>query len=423
MKIVHVGPPLARRGGPAGYLLQLSLAADRCGGGSAHEIAFPELERETNPPRPTFRERARAALRPLKRAIVGPPSFYRPPEEDLKRIGGAVDALIAASTQSVCADASHSIRAALEAGADVLVAHDPSVAERLLDARPAGHEVWLMRHAPMPIGLDLAWSWGVPEWSWEDIVELPDVGHWIRWEIGVCSAVDRLLTPCPEAVAELARVDRRFAQLPFDYVLTGAEARPRCYADAPRGRLRARWDLPLSAPVALFLSNPLPYRGLDVLMSAVEALPDEIPGVIAIAGATRGDPRPHPRVRTLGHVAEVTDLLHACDFIVNVNRFSLFDLSTIEAAEAGRPMLLHATGGNIRFERLGAGAVMLADLQAATVASGLAECFTMADERRAALGRASRQCYDEHLTLECMWREHAALYDRAALGRLAPTEA
>ena len=247
--------------------------------------------------------------------------------------------------------------------------------------------------------------------------------HWVRWEIGICSAVDRLITPCPEAVAELARTDGRFAQLPFEYVLTGGEGRERRFPGETRAQLRARWKLPEAVPVGLFLSSPLPYRGLDVLLEAIDALPPSIPGVVAIAGSSRGVQRAHPRVRHLGLVREVTDLLHAVDFVVNVNRFSLFDLSTIEAAEAGRAMLLHATGGNIRFHRLGAGAVMIDDLTTATVARGLEDCFTMADDRRATLGRASRRCFDEHLTLEHLWREHTALYDRASAGACARKEA
>ena len=113
---------------------------------------------------------------------------------------------------------------------------------------------------------------------------------------------------------------------------------------------------------------------------------------------------------------------HAVDLMVNVNRFSLFDLSIIEAAEAGLAMLLHATGGNIRFHQLGAGALMLPDLNVATVTSGLEQCFTMSGESRAALGRASRRCYDEHLTLQHLWRGHAKLYDRATADRYARSE-
>ena len=422
MRIAHVGPPLARRGGPAGYLLQLSMAAARYGAQSGHATTFPGPEAPASPHPPSLRDLVRARLRPLKRALLGEPEFHRPSVEDLRRSGGAVDALLRESTQAVCGAAADSIDAALADDVDVLVAHEAAVAERLLDLRRPGQQVWLTMHAPMPFGLDLAWSWSVPEWDWESILQLPDVQHWVRWEIGVASAVDRLITPCPEAVSELARVDARFARMPFDYVLTGAEGHGRRFPAESRAELRARWRLPQDEPVALFLSSPLPYRGIDVLVNAVAALPASLPGVVAIAGSSRGTPRQHQRLRRLGMVREVSDLLHAVDFMVNVNRFSLFDLSIIEAAEAGLAMLLHATGGNIRFHRLGAGAVTLTDLNVKTVAQGLEQCFTMPGDRLAALGLASRRCYDEHLTLAHLWRGHKALYDRASADRHARTE-
>ncbi len=422
MRIAHIGPPLARRGGPAGYLLQLSMAAERYGAKSGHVVTFPQLETPAAAMPASFGARVRERLRPLKRVLVGEPKFYRPSAEDLRRPGGTIDAMLTASNHAVCADAADSIDAALAAGVDVLVAHEAAVAERLLDVRHHGQQVWLTMHAPMPMGLDLTWSWGVPEWDWETILQLSDVQHWVRREIGVASAVDRLITPCPEAVAELTRADARFGQLPFEYVLTGAEGRERCHPAESRTDLRARWRLPKDEPVALFLSSPLPYRGLDVLIDAVAALPASVPGIVAIAGSSRGTPRDHPRLRYLGMVREVTDLLHAVDFMVNVNRFSLFDLSIIEGAEAGLPMLLHATGGNIRFHQLGLGAVMLPDLNVATVASGLEQSFAMSADRRVELGRASRRCYDEHLTLQHMWRRHVDLYDRASTDRYARSQ-
>ncbi len=420
MRIAHIGPPLARRGGPAGYLLQLRAAAERFGGAARHHLLFPSVEAPPAAAAPKMRERARTALRPIKRALVGAPVFHRPKEEDLRRSGGAVDALLVSSARSARADAAPSLAAALASDADVLVAHESPVAERLLEVRRPGQQVWLMMHAPMPLGLDLTWSWSVPEWDWRDILALPDVRRWIDWELGVCAAVDRLMTPCPEAAEELARADGRFRQLTFDFVLTGAEAAARRFPNESRETLRARWRLPSAEPVALFLSSPLPYRGLDVLIDAATALPSSVRGTVAIAGPARGSLPRHPRIRHLGMVREVSDLLAAVDLVVNLNRFSLFDLSTIEAAQAGRATLLHATGGNLTFQSLGIGAVMLADLNRDTVARGLERGFTMSDACRAELGAASRRCYDAHLTLAHLWRRHVELYDRAAAIKYGP---
>jgi hypothetical protein len=150
-------------------------------------------------------------------------------------------------------------------------------------------------------------------------------------------------------------------------------------------------------------------------MDAAAMLPRSVPGIVAIAGPHDEKVRSHPRLRALGSVPEVSDLLHAVDFVINVNRFSLFDLSTIEAAEAGLPMLLHATGGNRRFAQLGVGAVLIDDVAPTTIARGLHDLFTMPESRRAALARGSRACYDAHLQPLQLLARHLDLYDRAAV--------
>jgi glycosyltransferase involved in cell wall biosynthesis len=113
-------------------------------------------------------------------------------------------------------------------------------------------------------------------------------------------------------------------------------------------------------------------------------------------------------------------LLAAVDALINVNRLSLFDLSTIEALEAGRPLLLSPVGGNRTFRDLGAGCVMLDGLDPAAIARGLATCFQMTGSAKDELGRRSRACYDAHLTLRHLRDRHLAAYDAAhALAALA----
>lgn len=416
MRVAHIGPPLARRGGPAGYLWQLADAYAQ-GSPHGHTLTFPKPARPSADASGTLRDRTRAPLARVKRALIGPPTFFRPSADDVRREGGAIDALVASSMQSVLMEDAEMLTAAAVGGADVLFAHESAAAERLLELRRPDQQVWLMLHAPMPVALDMAWSWGMPEWEWQALAAVPDTRRWIDWELGVCAAVDRVITACPEAIAEMARVDDRFAALPVDYVLTGGAGPARAFPADTRAQLRRRWGLPVDVPVGLFLGSPLPYRGLDRLMEAAAVVPRAVPGVIAIAGPLREKVRSHPRLRALGSVREVGDLLHAVDFVINVNRFSLFDLSTIEAAEAGLPMLLHATGGNRRFAQLGVGAVLVDDVGPETIARGLSDLFTMPPAQRAQLGAASRACYDAHLQPSHLLAGHLALYDKAAAPR------
>ena len=177
-----------------------------------------------------------------------------------------------------------------------------------------------------------------------------------------------------------------------------------------RDELRAHWGFG-PEPVGLYLGANQPYRGFDALAAGLAQLTSrDAAGVIAVAGPDPDSLPSHPRLRPLGRVNDVAGLLDAVDFVVNTNRFSLFDLSTIEAVEAGKPLLMHAVGGNKTFRQLGAGCVMIDDLAPDTVASGLRTMFTLPAGDRDALGRASRACYERHLTLAHFWRGHSDLY-------------
>ncbi|MGH9335185.1 MAG: glycosyltransferase [Vicinamibacteria bacterium] len=167
--------------------------------------------------------------------------------------------------------------------------------------------------------------------------------------------------------------------------------------------------------MGLFLGSSQPYRGLDVILRAVTLLPDrsELPGLIAIAGPDPETIPTHPRIRKLGRIDDVPAVLAGADFLLNANRFSLFDLSNIEAAAAGKPLLLHSVGGNRALERLGAGCRSFEQLTPEALAKALAAMFSATGETLAELGRKSRRCYEEHLTAEAMWHRHLDLYDHA----------
>src|SRR5439155_340514 len=116
------------------------------------------------------------------------------------------------------------------------------------------------------------------------------------WEIDICRRVDRLVTPCREAVEELARVDAAFGRLRVDFVLTGAAAAPAMFPGSRRD-LRERWRLPRDLPIGLFIGSPQPYRGLDALLAALGELPADTPGMLAIAGPSADAIPRRPRVR------------------------------------------------------------------------------------------------------------------------------
>jgi glycosyltransferase involved in cell wall biosynthesis len=317
-------------------------------------------------------------------------------------------------TEAECiAAAAASLEAARDS--DLAIAHELPLAERLLNERRRGQQVWMFVHVPMPVGLYFTWNWAVPEQDWREIAAWPDVSAWIDRELQVWGAVDRVVMATPHALDELVRVDERFrAAGSMEYVLSGG-APPASTARRSRPEIRKTWRLPLDQPVGLYLGNALPYRGFDRLVAGLDRLRDTraIPGIVAVAG-----PRPeslpgHERIRALGPVRDVGELMSAVDFFVNVNRFNLFDLSVIEACHAGLPLLMHMTGGNRTLAALGAGHVPVADLTDAAVARGIEECFSMRSEARQAMGRESRAVYDAHLTPAHMARRHLLLHEAA----------
>ncbi len=414
MRVAHIAPPLARTGGAPGYLLQLREGLAGLDAGP-HQVTFPD--EASGVVAPPAQSPVRQIGGRLKRMLFGKPGFYRPDVRACQQVHGPLDAHISQAVADM-RTAAESVLAREAENADVLFAHDLGSAEAALDHRRKRQSVWLMFHTPMPIALYLVWNWGVPEQDWRTVLAYPDVKRWVDRELNVCRRAERLVLPCREAADELARCDARFGPLlrKADLVLTGAAAPPPANARATRAALRARWYLPIDQRIGLFIGSAQAYRGLDALLDGLSLLRDHIviPGTIAVAGPDRATLPVHDRIRVLGRVEDVTSLLRAVDFVVNVNRFSLFDLSLIEATESGLPLLLHDTGGNRTFRTLGAGVEPLANLAPATVAAGLERLFGVPQVELDALGARSRRCYEEHLRPAQFGARHLALYDKVA---------
>lgn len=412
MIVAHVGPPPRRVGGPPGYLHQLRAGAST-DSQPRHDVRFPQPARVTRTVRPA--SRPVGLLTRIRRKVFGP-KFHRPPVSELSRAGGLVDRMLRGIAADISAEADESLVSAL-AHADIIFTHEPFSAETALARKRPDQQVWMMCHGVTPIALYAVWSWGVPEAEWQSLAAYPDVRTWTDWELDVWARVDRLILPCPEAGESFRTIDPRFDAVleSASFVLSGASAPP------PSNRGMDPIARVAGERVGLYLGSAEPYRGFDALANAVEALPAHVRLSIAVAGPHPGKVPAHSVFRALGRVEDVASLLASADFLINVNRFNLFDLSTIEATQAGKPLLLHAVGGNRAFERLGAGCVMLNDLQPDTIARGLAHLATLDEQSLRALGNGSRACWEHQLTPRHMWDRHLALYDEVALtaGRTA----
>jgi glycosyltransferase involved in cell wall biosynthesis len=414
MIVAHIGPPTGRTGGPAGYLHQLKAAAT-ADPSPRHIVRFPSAS--TGAPRRTTAERPQLGLLTrIRRKLFGP-KFYRPPVSEVARAGGVIERMVGDMASDIRQDSRESLVSGL-ADADIIFTHEPFSAEDAMAQRRTGQQVWMMCHGIVPMVLYLAWSWALPEVDWRELVEYPDVRSWMDWELGIWSRVDRLILPCDEAGDSFRTVDRRFVDVlsHAHHIMSGASTPPsvRLKPDATDiGSVRLQADPTAAGRIGLYLGNPEPYRGFDTLIAGLDLLPADTKLTIAVAGPHPSKVPEHRALRALGRVEDVAGLLASVDFVVNVNRFTLFDLSTIEATEAGKPLLLHAVGGNRAFERIGAGCVMLPDLQPRTIAEGLLRMALMDQSSLVELGRRSRACWEANLTPRHMWTRHLALYDTA----------
>jgi glycosyltransferase involved in cell wall biosynthesis len=328
-----------------------------------------------------------------------------------------VDRMMSEIAEDVRADTSASLATAL-AAADVVFTHESFSAESALDLRRPGQQVWMMCHGVTPMSLYTAWSWAVPEADWRSLREFPDVRTWTDWELGVWKRLDGLVLPCAEAGDSFRQIDSRFNEV-LDrarFVLSGAAAAGSGGAAAATSSGADLLGPRNDRRVGLYLGSPEPYRGFDALIAGVQALPAGSNLTIAVAGPDRSKVPVHPAIRALGRVEDVGALLASVDFLINVNRFSLFDLSTIEAAQAGKPLMLHAVGGNRAFERIGAGCVMLEDLEPPTIAECLTDIAAFSAATLVTLGQQSRACWETQLTPRHMWERHLALYDELSRG-------
>src|SRR5258705_7965792 len=280
MIVAHVGPPLARTGGPAGYLYQLQSAAAEAEA-SRHEVRFPVARPAPTPA--SQRSDVWSVLGRVKRALFGEPDFYRPPQEDLAARGGNIDRMMRELTDQIRADTAASLDAA--ADADVILTHDSFSTEAALERRRAGQRIWMMCHAVTPIGLYAAWSWGVPEADWQSLMDLPDVSWWCDRELGIWKQVDGVIIPCAEAAESFATIDARFGKILAGarYVLSGASVPPSA------GGVDLFGGRPPSHRIGLYLGSPEPYRGFDALVETVHLLPLDAD----VGGAGGGAPPAH----------------------------------------------------------------------------------------------------------------------------------
>jgi glycosyltransferase involved in cell wall biosynthesis len=112
--------------------------------------------------------------------------------------------------------------------------------------------------------------------------------------------------------------------------------------DVTRAALRQRYGFGEHETVLLFPSSSHERKGLPLIQSVVEALPDA-QVVVAVAG--RPPERKSERVRYIGYVKDLENAYRAADYTILASKYEPFGLVGIESVMCGTPVIFSSNIG------------------------------------------------------------------------------
>ncbi|HEX5386093.1 MAG TPA: glycosyltransferase [Gemmatimonadales bacterium] len=199
----------------------------------------------------------------------------------------------------------------------------------------------------------------------------------------------------------------------------------------PFGIDERRWTFvppppPDAAPRAIFIGRLVPYKGVDVLLRALERVPDLKLDVV-------GTGPEMPRLRTLAQALAVSDRVRwwgeypdddlprrmaDADFLVlpSVTVEEMFGLVVLEAMAAGRPVITTALPSAVREVNVPGTTGLEVPLRDVGALAQALETLGHDRGLRGRLGQAGQRRVAEQFTQTAMAERHVALYERI-LGR------
>lgn len=208
--------------------------------------------------------------------------------------------------------------------------------------------------------------------------------------------VDRFAIMSDEIARELSEAG--VASDRFSSVDNGIDLDRFSPASEPERRsMRAKLGLP-SGPVALFVGQYVPRKGVRELLAAWSLVRERFPSAtLALAG--HGEEQsaidaavlvPDGRVLDLGTRSDVVDVIRAADLLVLPSRNESFGNVIVEALACGLPVLVGRTGVATQIDIDGEAGRYIDPESPSSIAEGLAE-FLDDPERRATAGARGRE--------------------------------
>jgi glycosyltransferase involved in cell wall biosynthesis len=195
----------------------------------------------------------------------------------------------------------------------------------------------------------------------------------------------------------------------------------------PFGIDRSRWEMvppapPGAAPRAIFIGRLVAYKGLDILLRALERVPEVRLDVV-------GSGPEGPRLRTLAQALAIADRVRwygeypdedlprrmaDADFLVlpSVTVEEMFGLVVLEAMAAGRPVITTALPSAVREVNVPDVTGLEVPLRDVAALAEALEALSYDPGRRREMGEAGRKRVAELFSQETMAARHIELYER-----------
>jgi glycosyltransferase involved in cell wall biosynthesis len=200
----------------------------------------------------------------------------------------------------------------------------------------------------------------------------------------------------------------------------------------PFGIDERRWSVvppppPGAPPRALFIGRLVPFKGVDILLRALERVPDLRLDIV-------GSGPEGPRLRTLAQALAVADRVKwygeypdedlprrmaDADFLVlpSVTVEEMFGLVVLEAMAAGRPVITTALPSAVREVNVPGQTGLEVPLRDISALADALDLLSRDPALRERLGNAGRERVGQHFTQSSMAERHLALYERIRAGR------
>lgn len=118
------------------------------------------------------------------------------------------------------------------------------------------------------------------------------------------------------------------------------------------------------------------------------------------------------QVRLIGHLEDVSTMLHALDVFVSASRVEAFGLAIVEAMASGTPVVATATQGACEIIDDGVTGYLVAVSDAEALAASITRLLEHEDERKS-MAVAARNSVSEHFSFARMINETEKVYYRA----------